>query len=139
MKVKSLGPLACFFLALPLTLSTLAVATKPKVDVRIMVNEGIGKYPQQDFLNERNTPVAGPLISNEIFYFNVKVLSDNTQAVAKKTDNGVSKVKSTLNSNEYHGTLSGNDLEIEIPQKNSKIKKMGFVIVDHKWRKLADI
>lgn len=104
-----------------------------------MVNEGIGKYPQQDFLNERNTPVAGPLISNEIFYFNVKVLSDNTQAVAENNGQWCIKGEVDLNSNEYHGTLSGNDLEIEIPQKNSKIKKMGFVIVDHKWRKLADI
>lgn len=138
MKIKSLGPMACFLLALPFLLSPWAVAGKSKVDVRIRVNEGIGKYPQQDFLNERNTPMSGPLMSNEIFYFNVKVLSDNSQAVAKNDGQWCIKGDIYLDSNELHGTLSGNDLEIEVPQKNGKIKKVGFAIVDYKWRKLSD-
>ena len=44
-----------------------------------------------------------------------------------------------LGSLEYHGTLDGNTLEIEIPQKNGKTKKKSYVVFDHKWRKLADI
>jgi hypothetical protein len=44
-----------------------------------------------------------------------------------------------LSSVEYHATLGGNDLVVEVPDKNGKIHKQNFVVYDHKWRKLADI
>jgi hypothetical protein len=49
------------------------------------------------------------------------------------------KGDSLLGNSEYHATLSGNDLQVEVPQKNGKVKKFNFVVYDHKWRKLADI
>jgi hypothetical protein len=40
---------------------------------------------------------------------------------------------------DYKGTLEGNSLEIEVPQKNGKIKKIAFGIFDRKWHKLSDL
>jgi hypothetical protein len=112
---------------------------KAKVEVRLKVDDGIGKYPSQDSLNKYNSPVAGPLQSAEIFYFNVMVASDNAEAVAQNGGKWCIKGETLLGSIEYHATLSGNDLIIEAPDKNGKIHKLNFVVYDHKWRKLADI
>jgi len=138
-KLKSQGLLLLPLLALEFLLFSQALSAKPKVDVRIRVTEGLGKYPPQDSLNKHNAPVAGPLISSEIYYFNVTVLSDNTEAVAKNSGQWCIKGEVYLSSFEYHGTLTGNDLVIEVPQKNGKMSKVSFGIYDHKWRKLADI
>ena len=67
------------------------------------------------------------------------VHSDNADAVAKNNGQWCIKGDDLLSSLTYHGTLSGNDLELEVPQPNGKIKKMTFVVYDHKWRKLSDM
>ena len=126
-------------LALPLLLFPASLPAKPKVEVRVRVSEGLGKYPPQDSLNKHNSAVAGPLISGEIFYFNVTVLSDNAEAVAKNNGQWCIKGDIYLSSINYHGTLDGNTLEIEIPQKDGKTKKQTFGIYDRKWRKLSDL
>ena len=139
MKIRPLAPLLVALLALQIVLGSPAFSAKQKVDVRVKVNEGIGKYPPQDSLNKYNTPLGGALTSAEIFYFNVAVLSDNVEAVAKNNGQWCIKGETELSSIEYHGTLSGNDLTIEIPQKNGKVSRANFVVYDRKWRKLADI
>lgn len=139
MRMRPLAFLLASFLILQLLLHAVSLAARPKVDVRIKVNEGIGKYASPDTLNKYNSPVAGPLMSNEVFYFNVIVFSDNVEAVAKNNGQWCIKGDIELQSIEYHGTLGGNDLEIEIPQKNGRTKKITFVVYDHKWRKLSDM
>ena len=139
MRTRSLALFLVSLLALLLLLCPPSLWAKPKIAVRVRVSEGIGKYSSQDSLNKYNSPVAGPLPPNEIFYYNVTVFSDNTQAVAVNNGEWCIKGEADLTGNDYHGTLSGSDLEIEFPQKNGKIKKMSFVIYDRKWRKLADI
>jgi hypothetical protein len=139
MRTRPLTSLLVSLLTLQMLLGSVFLPAKPKVEVRIRVNEGIGKYPQQDSLNKYNSPLGGPLVSNEIYYFNVAVLSDNAEAVSKNNGQWCIKGDAYLSSIEYHGTMSGNDLVIEIPQKNGKFTKANFVVYDHKWRKLADI
>jgi hypothetical protein len=139
MRIKTLAVFLMTLLAAQMLLSSPVFSGKPKVEVRVRVNEGLGKYPPQDTLNKYNSPVAGPLQSAEIFYFNVAVLSDNAEAVAQNNGQWCVKGDIYLSSIEYHGTLSGNDLVIEVPDKNGKIHKQNFVVYDHKWRKLADI
>jgi len=51
-------------------------------------------------------------------------------------DNGASKRTPLLGTMDYKGTLDGNSLEIEIPQKNGKIKKVSFGIYDRKWQQI---
>lgn len=112
---------------------------KPKVEVRVRVNEGIGKNLPQDSLSKTGSPMDGALVGDQVFYLNVTVLSDNAEAVAKNNGQWCIKGDDLLSSLEYHRTLDGNNLELEIPQKNGKTKKKSYVIYDHKWRKLSDI
>jgi hypothetical protein len=112
---------------------------KPKVDVRVRVNEGIGKNLPQDSLSRSNSTYSGSVGGGQVFYLNVTVLSDNAEAVAKNNGQWCIKGDDLLGSLEYHGTLDGNTLEIEIPQPNGKIKKKSYGIYDHKWRKLSDL
>jgi hypothetical protein len=137
-----LGPLALLLaplLAFELLLCPPSSSGKPKVDVRVTVDDGIGKIPSTDSLSKSNSALQGPLPPAEIFYFNVTVVSDNAAAVAQNDGKWCLKGDSLLGNVEYHGTLSGNDLQIEVPQKNGKTRKSHFVIYDHKWRKLADL
>lgn len=122
-----------------LLFSSPAVAGKPKVDVTITVNDGIGKNLPQDSLSRNGSSVGGALVGAQVFYLNVTVHSDNAEAVAKNNGQWCIKGDDLLSSLTYHGTLSGNDLELEIPQPNGKTKKMTFVVYDHKWRKLSDM
>jgi hypothetical protein len=131
--------LLAWLLAFELLLCSASFSGKPKVDVRIAVNDGIGKYPPEGSLSKSNLTIQGPLPSAEIFYFNVTVRSDNAEAVAQSDGKWCIKGDSLLGNSEYHATLTGNDLQIEVPQKNGKLKKFNFVVYDHKWRKLADI
>lgn len=78
-------------------------------------------------------------MGDQVFYLNVTVLSDNSEAVAKNNGQWCIKGDDLLSSFEYHGTLEGNNLEIEIPQKNGKTKKRSYVVFDRKWRKLSDL
>ena len=120
-------------------LAALPLWAKPKVDVQVKVNEGIGKNLPQDSLSRTGSPMDGALGGTQVFFLNVTVLSDNTDAVAKNNGQWCIKGDALLGSLTYHGTLSGNDLDVEVPQPNGKIKKMTFVVYDHKWRKLSDI
>ena len=75
-----------------------------------------------------------------VFFANVTLRSDNAEAVAK--NNGQWCITGDIEldrATEYHGTLNGENLEIEFPQKNGKIKKEHYEIFDHKWRKLIEL
>jgi hypothetical protein len=122
-----------------LMLAASPLLAKPKVDVRIKVNEGIGKNLPQDSLSRTNSTMEGPLNAGQVYFLNVTVLSDNADAVAKNNGQWCIKGDELLGSLEYHGTLDGNTLEIEIPQKNGKTKKKSYAIFDRKWRKLSDL
>lgn len=139
MKTKIPATFLLPLLTLPLLFSEPSLAGKPKVDVQVKVNEGIGKNLPADSLSRTGSSYDGSLQSASIYYLNVVVTSDNADAVAKNNGQWCIKGDELLGSLTYHGTLSGNDLELEVPQPNGKIKKMSFVVYDHKWRKLADI
>jgi hypothetical protein len=139
MKMRSLAPLLLPLLALQLLLCATAVSAKPKVDVRVTVNDGIGKNLPQDSLSRNGSALSGPLVGAQVFYLNVTVRSDNAEAVAKNNGQWCIKGDALLGALQYHGTLSGNDLELQVPQPNGKIKKTTFVVYDHKWRKLSDM
>ena len=114
---------------------------KPKVDVRVKVNEGIGTDRPQDSLSKSGSSAsAGGMLFGTVYFLNVTVFSDNAQAVAKNNGQWCIKGDTALDkAAEYHGTLDGNNLELEVPQKNGKTKKKNFEIFDHKWRKLSDL
>ena len=126
-------------LLLLLLLAASPLWAKPKVDVRVKVNDGIGRNRPQDSLAPIGGVFAGPVDYRTIFFLNVTVLSDNAEAVAKNSGQWCISGNTELDvATEYHGTLNGNNLELEIPQKNGKTKKKNFEILDHKWRKLSD-
>jgi hypothetical protein len=125
--------------SLLLLLAAWPLWAKSKVEVRVKVNEGIGKTLPQDLLSRTGSSMDGALNAGQVFYLNVTVLSDNTDAVAKNNGQWCIKGDDLLGSLEYHGTLDGHYLELEIPQKNGKTKKKSYVVFDHKWRKLADL
>jgi hypothetical protein len=124
---------------LVLLLVALPLWAKPKVEVRVRVNEGIGKNLPQDSLSRTGSSMDGALVGTQIFYLNVTVFSDNAAAVAKNNGQWCIKGDTLLGAIDYHGTLDGNDLELEVPQRNGKIKKERFAVFDRKWRKLSDI
>jgi hypothetical protein len=112
---------------------------KPKVAVRVRVNEGIGKNLPQDSLSRTGSSMDGAINAGQVFFLNVTVLSDNADAVAKNNGQWCIKGDDLLSSLEYLATLDGNNLEIEIPQQGGKTKKKSYVVYDHKWRKLSDL
>jgi hypothetical protein len=122
-----------------LLLAASPLLAKPKVEVRVKVNEGIGKNLPQDSLSRSGSSMEAPVNAGQVFYLNVTVLSDNAEAVAKNNGQWCIKGDDLLGSLEYHGTLDGNNLEIEIPQMNGKTKKKSYVVFDRKWRKLSDL
>jgi hypothetical protein len=122
-----------------LLLAAAPLWAKPKVDVRIKVNEGIGKNLPQDSLSRTGSAMDAPLNAGQIYYLNVTVLSENADAVAKNNGQWCIKGDDLFGSLEHHGTLDGNTLEIEIPQSNGKTKKKSYAIFDRKWRKLSDL
>jgi hypothetical protein len=126
-------------LAISLLFGPPANSGKPKVDIVLTVNDGIGKNVSQDSLSRTGGAMDGALGGTQVFYLNVTVHSDNAEAVAKNNGQWCIKGDALLGSLQYHGTLSGNDLELEVPQPNGKIKKMSFTVYDHKWRKLSDM
>jgi hypothetical protein len=139
MKLKTPASALFALWGLSLMLPASAVLAKPKVDITITVNDGIGKNVPQDSLSRTGSSMDGALGGVQVFYLNVTVHSDNAEAVAKNNGQWCIKGDALLGSLTYHGTLSGNDLELEVPQPNGKIKKMTFVVYDRKWRKLSDI
>jgi hypothetical protein len=128
--------LTWFLLAL---LTALPVYAKPKVEVGVKVNEGISKDQIGDKLsNGKSSP--GQMFSTTVWYLNVTVLSNNTEAVAKNNGQWCITGDTGLDVNAtYQGTLDGNYLEIQVTGKNGKTKKLEFEVIDHKWRKLSEI
>jgi hypothetical protein len=113
---------------------------KPKVDVRVKVDDGIGVDRAKESLSRVGGASAESTIYTRVFFLNVTVLSENADAVAKNKgqwciSGGTGLDKST----EYRGTLDGNNLNLEIPQKNGKIKKESFDVIYHDWKKLSDL
>ena len=129
-----------------LLLAAAPLCAKPKVAVLVMVKEGMGKDYVQDSLAKNGNPIGVDnlggqgtgIIYGRVYYINVTVLSNDAAAVAKNNGQWCIKGDTELDFFDYNGTLDGNRLEVEIPQKNGKIKKAKFDIVDHKWRKLSD-
>lgn len=128
-------------LAFQLLLGPLALSAKPKVEVRVKVNEAVGKNQPADSLSRSGRSYEAPLQQPTIWFMNVTVLSDNAEAVAQNNGQWCLKGEgdSMLNSTTYQGTLKGNDLEIEVPQPNGRTKKVHLVVYDHKWRRLSDL
>jgi hypothetical protein len=132
-----------------LLLAASPLCAKPKVAVRVKVKEGMGKDYVQDSLAKNGNPIGVDgvggqgtgIIYGRVFYINVIVislLSNDEAAVAKNDGQWCIKGDTELEFSDYSGTLDGNRLEVEIPQKNGKIRKVKFDIIDHKWRNLLD-
>jgi hypothetical protein len=130
--------LTWFLLAL---LTAAPICAKPKVDVRVKVNEGIGRDRATDSISKNNHPTTdNTMIKETVWFLNVTVVSDNAEAVAKGNGQWCITGIDALDVNgEYNGTLDGNSLEIQMPLKNGKTKKEHFEIFDHKWRKLSGL
>lgn len=122
--------LSLFLLALPLCAKT------SKVDVRVKVDIAIKREKAQGNLSLAVNPIM-------ISYVNVTMSSDDAEAVAK--NNGQWCIQSQdeyvelPKGAEYQGVLNGDFLEIAIPQKNGKVKKVSFKIFDYKWRTPYDL
>jgi hypothetical protein len=123
-----------------LLLAAASLQAKPKVDVRVKVTDSIGlNAPQASLSRDHNQSPANTFYA-EVYFLNVTVLSENAEAVAK--NNGQWCISGDIDldkSIEYHGTLDGNTLEIEVPQTSGKAKKKTFEITDHKWKKLSEL
>jgi hypothetical protein len=121
-------------------LTAAPISAKPKVDVRVKVNDGIGRDHATDSLSKNGAASTLNTTFNTIWFLNVTVVSDNSEAVAKNNGQWCITGDGALDVNgDYHGTLDGNSLEIQMLLKNGKTKKLHFEILDHKWRKLADL
>ena len=128
--------LTWFLLAL---LPVAPLCAKPKVDVRVKVNEGLRKDRAGDSLSKGGATIANTFTTG-VWFLNVTVMADNSEAVAKNNGQWCITGEETLDVNgEYPGTLDGNSLDIQITGKNGKTKKAHFEVLDHKWRKLADL
>jgi len=113
---------------------------KPKVEVRIKINDEIVKDRPQDSISRGGGASIPTSIFGSVYFSNVTVLSDNAEAVAK--NNGQWCILGDIELDrtaEYHGTLNGSSIELEIPDKNGKTKKKSFEIYDHKWRNLVEL
>lgn len=125
---------------LVLFLSASPLWAKPKVEVRVKASDGVGIDRPQDALSKGGGASLNTILYGTVYYWNVTVRSDNAEAVAR--NNGQWCISSDIDldaSAEYRGILDGNRLELEIPQKNGKIKKTKFEIFDRKWKKLSDL
>lgn len=112
---------------------------KPKVEVKVMVNEGVGRDRVRDAISKGAGTTSNALVAT-VWFLNVTVTSDNAEAVAKGNGQWCITGDDALDVNgEYQGTLDGSSVEIQVPGKNGKIKKLHFDIFDHKWRKLSDL
>jgi len=126
--------------SLSLLLAALPLWAKPKVEIRIKIDDQIIKERPQDSLSRGGGAAIPTTIYGSIYFLNVTVLSDNAEAVAK--NNGQWCISGDIEldkATEYHGMLNGNSIELEIPQKDGKTKRKTFEVFDHKWRKLIDL
>jgi hypothetical protein len=112
---------------------------KPKVNVQVKVNEGAGRDRVQDSISKGQGTTSNALVAT-VWFLNVTVTSDNAEAVAKGNGQWCITGDAPLDVNgEYEGMLDGTSLDVQVPGKNGKIKKLHFDVFDHKWRKLADL
>jgi hypothetical protein len=113
---------------------------KPKVEVRIKVSGRTSAQDVGDRLSKGGEAAPGNVLPVTVWFLNVTVTADNSEAVAKNNGQWCITGDAALDVNdEYRGILDGNSLEIQVPQKNNKIKKQHYEILDQKWRKLSDI
>lgn len=122
-----------------LLLASSPLGAKPKVDVKVRMNEGLGKNLPYEQISRGGQAGDGTLMQQQVYFLNVTVLSNNADAVAKNNGQWCIKGDTFLESFDYQATLSGNTLEVQVPQKNGKSRKVSFVIYDYKWRKLSDL
>jgi hypothetical protein len=116
------------------------LCAKPKIDVRVKVNEGLRKDRAGDSLSKGGGVTPGNTFTAGVWFMNVTVTADNSEAVAKNNGQWCITGDTALDVNgEYQGTLDGNSLDIQVPGKNGKNKKLHFEVLDHKWRKLSDL
>jgi hypothetical protein len=139
MKSRALFLLPMF--AVQVLLFSPVLSAKPKVEVRVKVNEAVGKNQPDDSLARSGNSYEGALPQPTVWYMNVTVFSDNADAVARNNGQWCLKGEGDTmpSSLTYKGILSGNDLDLEVPQPNGKVKKVHLVVYDHKWRKLSDL
>ncbi len=120
-------------------LTAAPLCAKPKVDVHIKVNEGIGKDRAGDSLTKTGATPGNTFLVT-LWFVNVTVTADNSEAVAKNNGQWCITGDTALDVNgDYQGILDGTSLDIQIPAKNGKTKKLHFEVFDHKWRKLSDL
>jgi hypothetical protein len=122
-----------------LLLASAPLQAKPKVDVRVKVSDSIEvNTPQASLSRDHNSSPASTFFA-PVYILNVTVLSENAEAVAKNNGQWCMSGDVELGKNiEYHGTLNGNTIEVELPQNSGKTKKITFEITDHKWKKLSE-
>lgn len=120
-------------------LTAAPVCAKPKVDVRVKVNEGMRKDRAGDSLSKSGATPNNTFLAT-VWFMNVSVTSDHAEAVAKNNGQWCITGDAALDVNgEYQGTLDGNSLDIQVAAKDGKTKKLHFEVFDHKWRQLSDL
>lgn len=132
-----MGLLGCLLLAL---LAASPLPAKPKTDVRVKINDEVATDHAQDSLSKSAGSSMTTTMYQTVFYANITVSSDNAEAVAKNNGQWCITGDTELDRNtEYHGTLDGNTLKIEMVQKNGKTRTKSFEVIEHKWKKLSDL
>ena len=72
--------LTWFLLAL---LTVAPLCAKPKVDVRVKVNEGLRKDRAADSLTKGGGATPGNTFTTGVWFMNITVMADDSEAVAK--------------------------------------------------------
>jgi hypothetical protein len=137
---RKISQMRLLTLTLSILLAAFSLGAKPRVEVSVKISDEIAKDVPQASLSRDGSSTINTSIYGLIFYFNVTVFSKNEDAVAKNDGQWCITGDTQMDKGaEYQGTLSGNNLEIEIPQKNGKTKKKSYDVIDRKWRKLSDL
>jgi hypothetical protein len=124
-----------------LSAAPLSVLAKPKVNVFVQSHEAFAILQPPDSLARAGTSMgaySAPLPPRTDYFINVTVQVHDPQAPLTDAHWCI-KGDSALGDIVYEGFLSGNDLELEIPQNNGKIKKVSFKIIDRKWRERKNL
>jgi hypothetical protein len=124
-----------------LSAAPLSVLAKPKVNVFVQSHEAFAILQSPDSLARAGSPMgqySAPLPPHTDYFINVTVQVHDPQAPLTDAHWCI-KGDSELGDIVYEGFISGNDLELEIPQNNGKIKKVSFKIIDRKWRERKNL
>src|SRR5580704_16713559 len=93
--------LAWFLLVL---LTAAPLCAKPKVDVRVKVNEGLRKDRAGDSLSKGGGATPGNTFTAGVWFMNVTVMADSSEAVARNNEQWCITGDTALNVNgEYQG------------------------------------